>query len=210
MRLRKLPSVTKENRWLWKAWCGRQDIHLIWLSRYQSQAIRLSQNIFPPIFYFRDWVKISADEICEVAPQEYFRKSLCTWCAVVEDLMFGMEYSISVLHRGEAQLVTKTAGTERDLLHHDGDVAPHRNCGYNPWTLVFKLKFQRLILELRYLKSLISVLGEMVVSHLIEFPIRRLRGRAMWRITHCLLTTLTSESTCVEATTWTCHQYSIF
>jgi hypothetical protein len=45
--------------------------------------------------------------------------------------MFGMESSISVLHQGEAQHVTKTAGPEGDLLHHDGDVAPHRNRGCN-------------------------------------------------------------------------------
>jgi len=43
---------------------------------------------------------------------------------------FGMEYSIGVLHLEEAKLVTKTAGTERSLLHHDGDVAPHKNWGY--------------------------------------------------------------------------------
>lgn len=38
---------------------------------------------------------------------------------------FGMEYNIGILHLEEAKLVTRVAGTERDLLHDDGDVAPH-------------------------------------------------------------------------------------
>jgi hypothetical protein len=96
-------------------------------SEYTVQSFARGSDALPATFSFgRDRVRIiSADEIWWGSRLEYFRKSLCD-AATSGNPTFGIEYNIGVLHLEEAKLVTRVAGTEQDLLHHDGDVASHK------------------------------------------------------------------------------------